>query len=201
MQRRSLVKKPNGADRVSGIAVPDLRTAAPVESGPDLIRMGPRYEEFKAKVEIDRDHIDAAVMEQAVLFEQVGEQHVLACDRRAAAKDRLAYTDSQLARKHRMALDAAKAKATEGIVNDLVMLDPERKRDKDNYSACEKEADLWGNLREAYQQRMRMLRELTTLYATSYFNVQSMGSSQNFAVDSIRQRADEKRKARNREPE
>jgi hypothetical protein len=82
-----------------------------------------------------------------------------------------------------------------------VMLDPERKRDKDNYSACEKEADLWGNLREAYQQRMRMLRELTTLYATSYFNVQSMGSSQNFAVDSIRQRADEKRKARNREPE
>ena len=200
MQRRSLIKKPNGGERVSGVSFAQAqrdRTAVRVSSGPDPMA---EYASFKAKLEIDRDRLDAAVMEQSQIFDEVGERHIRACDLRDAAKTRLAIKDSELAVRYRTKLNASGEKSTDSIVNDYVLLDPSRNTENDIYTARKKEADLWGILREAFEQRMRMLRELVSLHATGYFNAQSMGGPRNVVRDALaetaRTKMDEDRKAR-----
>lgn len=210
MQRRSLIKKtsmgkqqslPLEEERVSGVSVLRVqrhdRTATHIESGPDPMA---EYEAFKAKLEIDRDRLDAAVMEQAQVFDEIGERHIRACDLRDAAKTRLAIKDSELAVRYRMKLNASREKSTDSIVNDYVLLDPSRGIENDIYTARKKEADLWGILREAFEQRMRMLRELVSLHATGYFNTQSMDAPKNIVRDALaesaRAKMDEDRKAR-----
>lgn len=185
---------------MSGVSVAQAqrdRAAVHRESGPDPLA---EYQAFKAKLEIDRDRLDVAVMEQPQIFDEVGERHVKACDLRDGAKTRLAVKDSELAVTHRARLEKAGAKSTDSIVNDHVLLDPDRKACNDIYVRAKHAADMWGKLRESYEQRMRMLHELVSLHATGYFNTQSMGGPQNVVrdalADSARRKLEENRKAR-----
>ena len=198
MTRRSLIKKTE--DRVSGVSFARAqrdRTMVHLEAGPDSMA---EYETFKVKLGIDRDRLDAVVMEQAQIFDEVGERHVRACDLRDAAKTRLAVKDSELAVKHRAVLEREGKKSTDSIVNDYVLLDSARITENAQYMARKKDADMWGILREAFEQRMRMLRELVSLHATGYFNAQSMGAPRNVVRDALaesaRTKMEEDRKAR-----
>ncbi len=126
-----------------------------------------RYLALKDRIQIDRDKLDLAVVEQADLYMDIADQHVLAVSRRDGVKEELARYDAGTASSLRAA--AKDGKITEGTIKELILLDEGRKPLSTRYEGFKFEADLWSALRDAAEQRMRMLRELVSLYQVGYY--------------------------------
>lgn len=158
------------------------------------------YERYREKIRIDRDQLDMSVEEQAGIYLSVSEQYVKAVSERDALRDQLARKDAEIAGAVRQKAEQNKSRATEAMINDAVMLHNDHIQLSERLSLAKKEVDLWMSLRDAFDQRMRMLRELVTLYTTGYFSVAGTGKPRNTVhdalADSARQRLSEQRKSR-----
>jgi hypothetical protein len=136
------------------------------------------YARLRAKIRIDKNDLDTAVVEQPEVFLEISEAYSSACSIRDAAKDTLARADSELAAVVRRTLEAKGMKDTKDNVSDGILLHPDRVIVKRDYDIAVRTADMWGDLKFAFEQRMRMLRELVQLYAVGYFTTRSMKGSQ-----------------------
>lgn len=153
------------------------KVAAPSE-GPDL-------ESFKPYLKIDKNGLDEAMAAQADLFFRVAEEYSLAVSRREEAKEALNTTDAELGQQHRTA-KTAEEKVTEGQIKDRVQKDPKHQAAFTHYAERRKRAELLGALKEAFQERGRMLRDLGHLYATGYFTVTTAkGASSRIGRDAL----------------
>lgn len=121
-------------------------------------------DKYRKELRIDRDDLDGAVIAQSELYYHVAEAHVMAAARRDAVK--LDLEEAQAGADKRIRMEAAKteSKITEAALREAVRLDPlvitlERK-----LVDARTEADLWNALRDAFQQRSKMLPELVALY-------------------------------------
>lgn len=123
---------------------------------------------LRSKVQINRNALDTTVEEQPELFRQAAEEHVYAVSRRDAAKDNLLRVDAREAL-HLRDDKYKDQKVTESRVNDEVLQSPAHLTAYSEYSSAKQEADEWSVLREAFEMRGKMLRELVGLYATGYF--------------------------------
>lgn len=148
-----------------------------------------RYEELRAKVRINRDKLDEEVEQQAALFIDICEEHVMASSRRDGARDELARTDAEIAREARRRAETAGTKMTEAMCNDAVMLDPRHVKGATEHQRLRREADNWDALREAFGQRVRMLHELVALYSAGYFTTGSAQGSRSNVNDALAQTA------------
>jgi hypothetical protein len=148
-------------------AVVDVAVAPGATS--DHLGLYADYDKYRNRIKIDRDRLDEAVTEQPEVFLEVCEQHTMCMSLRDGARDLLARKDSEFAREVRANIEAKGGKATENMVNDGVLLHPSRKQFKDSYEQLKTLSDKWGALRAAFEQRMRMLRELVALYGQGYF--------------------------------
>lgn len=131
---------------------------------------------LRSKVRINRNALDTAVEEQPELFRQAAEGHVQAVNQRDGAKDNLLRIDAQIALELRDG-KFKDQKVTEGRINDEVLGD---QRHLDAYADWAKKktaADEWGALREAFDMRGKMLRELVGLYSTGYFGAATGNSA------------------------
>lgn len=194
IKRRALIKKPDGMEMAKSFV---QKAAAQIhrEVGPDPMA---EYEAFRERVKIDRDQLDQSVLEQAQIFSEIGERHVRVCSLRDRAKEDLAMKDSELAREIRARLVKGGQKFTEGQINDEVILHPDRASLNDIYTGYKKAADLWGILRESFEQRMRMLRELVSLHATGYYNSSAMGHPRNQVSEAMAKSAREQQEEHRR---
>ena len=130
-------------------------------------------EEFaplRAKLKIGRDSLDDNAIEQSEYYLEACEAHVLAVSQRDAAKENLAVVDARCAQRLRMEWNKNGEKFNETMVGDAVQCDPEHTKAFEHHAHMVKRAAILGGIKESFDQRQKMLRELSTLFVAGYFS-------------------------------
>jgi len=122
------------------------------------------------QLKIDRHALDAELVQQPQLFWQVSEAHVNAVSRRDAQKEIVERTRAgcSLAIRGR-ALEEGR-KTTEGCIEAEMSMDQEVIDVTDAYLSMCAEADRLHALKEAFNQRAYVLRDLAGLFVAGYFS-------------------------------
>jgi hypothetical protein len=120
----------------------------------------PQLETFRDQLVIDPDDLDSALVEQPDLFYHVAESYVMAVARRDEAKLTMEQATADLDKQFREAALAAEEKLTEAAMSRKLASAPRIQTLERELLALRAEADRWQALKEAYQQRSFMLREL-----------------------------------------
>ena len=131
--------------------------------------------EFPAYLNIDKDNLTEAMAAQADLFFRVGEEYAIAISEREEAKERVAIIDAELGQDSRLKKGkvgkAKEERLTESAIKDLIQINPKHLQAFEAYTATKKRAERFTALRDAFQERGRMLRDLGQLYAAGYFSI------------------------------
>lgn len=127
------------------------------------------YQGLAAKIRIDQNQLDRCIVDQASVFLDICERHAVAVSVRDGAKDALAKADAEIARDLRISAIKNGEKLTEKMIDDQVCLHEKHQTAAAAYADARRDEAQWGNLRDAFDQRMRMLRELVQLYAAGYW--------------------------------
>lgn len=157
------------------ITRPKVKTAAKAPS----LSSSRLLAEFRDYLQIDTEELNDAMAKQADLFFKIGEECSLAISRRDEAKENLNTVDADLGQSLRNT-KKGDDKRTEGAVRDLIQTDTRHQEAFEKYNMARRDAAVLESLRDAFQERGRMLRDLGQLYAAGYFTVRS---SKNAAAD------------------
>ena len=131
-------------------------------------------EELAQNLRIDKHSLDDEVIQQPSLFYEVSEQYIRAAAERDQLKEELANVDAKLDAEVRSTL--GDVKATEGKIKSRVQIDPKHAAAFDAWLVAKEQADRLGVLKDAFQQRSYMLRDLVALNTSNYFEETSVRS-------------------------
>lgn len=138
-------------------------------------------EEFaglREKIKIDRNTLDEDVIQQPILYQEVSELYVMAMSERDSAKDALAKTDAEIAHELRAKWAANGEKGTEAKLEEEILLAPKHIVAHAYWSTLVRRASYLGAMKESFDQRGKMLRELAALYIAGYYDKASAGAGQ-----------------------
>src|SRR5229473_1296415 len=116
--------------------------------------------ELKQHLAIDKSMLDDEVIRQPVLFYTISEALTEALAKRDGAKETLAFVDAEVDNACRKKLSKGDIKITEKMVQNYVQCSHEHGKAFDNYLEAKTNADKLLALKEAFQQRSYMLRDL-----------------------------------------
>jgi hypothetical protein len=134
---------------------------------------------YRDKLVIDKDDLDTCLVEQPELYYHVTEAHVMAVAERDAAKLTLEEAEAGVDRDLRLEAEDNSEKITETRVQQLIRLEPKIQRMRRDLAECTTEMNQLAALKEAYQQRSYMLRELVALtISQSHDSAMSAGSTE-----------------------
>lgn len=175
------------------------RKIQPAEPASDL-------EQYRGYLRIDRDDLDTSLMEQPEMFHHVANAFVEASARRDEAKLELEELLAELDQSVRAKALQDDEKLTETALQNRLREMPRVQEAQRRCLATRKEADRWVALKESFQQRSFMLRELVhKLIAERHDLSAEAGAGQNqrdyrdTRVDDIRGQAGQMRRERRRE--
>lgn len=134
--------------------------------------------DLQQQLAIDKLVLDDEVIRQPVLFYSISEMLVDALAERDGAKEDLAATDADLDGEWRKKLAKLYDKVTEQMVKNHVQTDIRHEQAFDSYLDAKTRADKLLALKEAFQQRSYMLRDLVSLYSANYYETSSMKPTQ-----------------------
>lgn len=130
--------------------------------------------ELQQQLAIDKSVLDDEVIRQPVLFYTVSEMLTDALAERDGAKEELAYVDAAEELKARRALAKVHGKVTDAMVKHEVQRSKAHTQASDDYLDAKHKADKLLALKDAFQQRSYMLRDLVSLYSANYYESSSM---------------------------
>lgn len=133
--------------------------------------------EIEARVKIDRNALDDAIVEQAQVYYTVSYQTTQAISERDAAKAKLDQTCAETALFIRQNPSQFTFRMTESSVSEAVMTHPKVKECNTAYLAAKTEADYWQNTQNTFEMRGRALHDLVTLFVAGYFIKAGEGGS------------------------
>lgn len=133
--------------------------------------------ELQEQLAIDKSVLDDEVIRQPVLFYTISEQLTDAIAERDGAKEELASVDAGLDGQWRKKLAKVHTKVTETMVSNHVITSSEHEQAFDAYLKAKTTADKLLALKEAFQQRSYMLRDLVSLYSANYYEEASVKPS------------------------
>ena len=153
---------------------------------------------------IDKNSLDIALEEQAHVFYQIGLKYAQICSLRDEAADTVKVIAAKKNIKIRRDAEKAKTKITEDMVKQLVNTSEDFIKGNDIYLDFKNQAEEWHNLKDAFQQRSYMLRELVQLYVSQYYSDTSISERTNPNVsnrkyESNREKMGESRRSKKRE--
>lgn len=154
--------------------------------------------ELKAYLEIDKHSLDDELVRQPALFFKVADAYVEAVAERDSCKEELAAVDAELDPKIRGRFEQMGDKYTEAMVKAEIQLAKKHQDAFDTFNLAKARADRLLALKEAFQQRNYMLKELASLYVSNYYDktsVQGTSSTDKAAYDRRRERLAEGRRA------
>jgi len=125
--------------------------------------------DYAKLLKIDRNALDDALVRQPSLFLSVSQGYVEAVSERDEAKEDIAVTKAEVSLDVRTKLDAEGSKSTEAIVTAMVEIDKRYRTVMKIYLEAKKEADRLLAMKEAFQQRAYVLKDLATLYVAGYY--------------------------------
>lgn len=130
--------------------------------------------DLQQHLEIDKTALDDEVMRQPSLFYKVSEALTDALAERDGALEELSYVDAEQALKGRKELSKAGAKVTDAMVKTYVQVSVEHDKAFNAWLQAKARADKLQALKEAFNQRSYMLRDLVTLYSANYYESTSV---------------------------
>jgi hypothetical protein len=139
----------------------------------------PTLAELQQQLAIDKSVLDDEVIRQPVLFYSISEQLTDAIADRDYAKEVLGAIDAELygVWRRKLAKDT-KLRVTEKMVENAVLTDPKHEKAFSEFLDAKTKADKYQALKEAFQQRSYMLRDLVSLYSANYYEVSSLKPTQ-----------------------
>lgn len=135
------------------------------------------FSDLRAGLLIDRNSLDEDMVRQPVLFQDVSERFVFAQSEAIGAKEKLAGIDATLAHELRTKWNNAGEKFTETKLGDAVQGETKHIVYYANWSTLARRAAYLGALKESYDQRSKMLRELGQLFVVGYFSRATSGAA------------------------
>lgn len=133
------------------------------------------FAELRTGLIIDRNALDEELVRQPVLFQEVSEKFVIAQSEAAGAKEKIAGVDATLAHDLRTKWNNTGEKFTEGKLDEAVQSSPKHIVAYQHWSNLARRAAYLGALKDSYDQRSRMLRELGQLFVAGYFSRATSG--------------------------
>ena len=134
----------------------------------------PSLADLHKQLEIDKSALDDEVIRQPSLFYMVSEQLVEASAERDAAKEDLAMVDAELDAHWRTALNTGTARVTDKAIQSHIQTSQRHKDAFIAYLDAKAHADKLLVLKESFQQRSYMLRDLVSLYTANYYEESSI---------------------------
>lgn len=120
--------------------------------------------DLRSKLSIDKDDLDEALVEQPDLYYHVADAYVTAVAERDSAKLNLEQATAVLDEQFRKQAIEDEEKMTEAALRNKITSAPRIQVLEKELLYLRAEADRWQALKEAYQQRSFMLRELVAMY-------------------------------------
>lgn len=157
-----------------------------------------RFEELRKGLGIDPDDIDRCLVEQPDLYYHVAELYANALSERDGAKLDLEEASADLDMQFRRDALEKEERITEEGFKQRLRASPKIKKLNRDFLDLREQADILLALKESYQQRSFMLRELVSRQIAEMNNL-SLGKStgmRNDRAESIRNRAGEMRRER-----
>jgi len=165
-------------------------------------------EEIRSKLRIDEDNMDSCLVEHSEYFFKAAEQVTLAGAKRDGLKLELEELVAVLDRDIRARNAAEDIKMSETGLSNTIKTTPRFQELQRKFMDAKKEADDWGTLKEAFQQRSYMLRELNQRQIAQMYNLSTergtAGSRRNAVGDrnraELEQRSADRRKSERYRP-
>ena len=131
--------------------------------------------ELRTYLQIDKLALDDEVVRQPSLFYEVSEAYAEAAAERDMLKEHLAGIDAELDKRFRKEGE----KATEGKIKAQIQSYKAHQEAFDEWLEAKKQADKLQALKDAFQQRSYMLRDLVSLHNANYFEESSLKTTAN----------------------
>lgn len=121
-------------------------------------------EEAKDYLHIDRNKLDDEIEKQNEIYLMVAENHIEAINKRDSIKHKMDTEWSKIF------VDVkSDGKPSDTLAKSIVESDPIYVNLYDEYLEAKKDADTWYAMRDAWEKRASMLKELCGLYISGYF--------------------------------
>jgi hypothetical protein len=133
---------------------------------------------ISGSLRIDETKLDRSIIEQPEMFHRVADALAHATDMRDLLKETVARVDSQVAEEVRQDFDREGRNYTKDVISDAVLTSRAHKDAYEDWQGAKVAASRLQALKEALEDRSRMLGLLVRLFATDYF-----GSSPEHTVD------------------
>jgi len=127
-------------------------------------------EDYRAKLQIDRNALDDAIQEHPGLLLEVHEAYIAAASIRDAAKAAVDETYATVGSKLRKLAEKRDEKTTEGRIKEEIATDPKYQAAIIEYQEAKTEADLMQAMVAAFSERGKMLAKLADLYISGYWS-------------------------------
>jgi hypothetical protein len=134
------------------------------------------YDEYRPKLQIDKNAMDDMWLEQPAVVQEIGERVAMEISRRDEAKDDLADVLAELDALVRESHSDDEKKPTETAIKNEIKQDSKAKRAQKRLRAFELNVSRLQNLMESFKQRRYALQDLTTLWAAGYYTSNSGGA-------------------------
>jgi len=134
-------------------------------------------DELQENLAIDKTVLDDEVIRQPVLFYTISEQLTEALAVRDAAKEELSTVDADMDHYWRNELGKGGKRVTDKMILSCVQTSLEHEMAFKKYLEAKTRADKLLALKEAFQQRSYMLRDLVSLYSANYYEESSLKPS------------------------
>lgn len=131
----------------------------------------PSIDRLRAGLRIDRDDLDSEIATQADSYFRVAEACALAASRRDEAKADMEEESARAANRVRLEAASHDEKITEAQIKEQTSKDKNYLTYVQAFLKAKSEADLWVAMRESFDMRGKMLRELAQLHIAGYYQI------------------------------
>lgn len=142
-------------------------------------------QDLQPGLKIDRDDLDREIAVQADTYYRVADACTMALSRRDEAKLLMEDEASRAALRVRSDAAGKDEKITEAFVKEQSGRDRDFLEARTAYLKAKGEADAWTNMREAYEMRSKMLKELAELQIAGYYQASAVGGGRQRQVSDI----------------
>lgn len=118
---------------------------------------------------INKYALDDELIRQPQLYSDIAEAAVRAQSERDAAKENLDVVDSSVAANIRSTAQRSGTKVTEASIQESVILSEDHRAAHEHFLKCKSTVERLLALKEAFQQRSFMLRDLVALHIAGYY--------------------------------
>jgi hypothetical protein len=132
--------------------------------------------EYAAALRIDKNALDEALIEQPDLFYRIAEALAMAISRRDAAKQELEIVEAETDRAVRVSMARGGEKTTEPGIKNAVRLHKDVIAATNELGDLQTEVGKISAMKEAYQQRSYVLKDLVALHIRSYYGDTTPGA-------------------------